>query len=37
MAEAEFEGGEVVGTKKQFIIYLAVNIAIGILFYFLPI
>ena len=37
MAEefAEFEGGEVVGTKKQFIIYLAVNIAIGFLFYFL--
>jgi len=35
VAEAEFEGKEVVGTKKQFIIYLAVNIAIGFLFFFL--
>ncbi len=31
----EFEGGEVVGTKKQFISYLAVNIAIGLFLYFL--
>ena len=31
----EFEGGEVVGTKKQFAVYLAVNIAIGIFLYFL--
>jgi len=32
---AEFEGKEVVGTKKEFAIYLAVNIAIGFLLYFL--
>ncbi len=31
----EFEGGEVVGTKRQFIIYLAVNTAIGLFLYFL--
>ncbi len=31
----EFEGGDVVGTKKQFIVYLAVNIAIGLFLYFL--
>ena len=31
----EFEGGEVVGTKKQFIVYIAVNIAIGLFLYFL--
>lgn len=31
----EFEGGEVVGTKKQFIVYLAVNTAIGLFLYFL--
>lgn len=31
----EFEGGEVVGTKRQFIIYLAVNSAIGLFLYFL--
>ncbi len=31
----EFEGGEVVGTKRQFIIYLAVNAAIGMFLYFL--
>lgn len=31
----EFEGGEVVGTKKQFISYIAVNTAIGIFLYFL--
>ncbi|MFQ6121913.1 MAG: SLC13 family permease, partial [Dehalococcoidales bacterium] len=30
-----FEGKEVVGTKKEFAIYLAVNIAIGVLLYFL--
>ncbi|MEE9398687.1 MAG: SLC13 family permease, partial [Dehalococcoidales bacterium] len=36
MAEfAEFEGGEVVGTRKQFIIYIAVNLAIGVLLYLL--
>ena len=35
MAEAEFEGREVVGTKKEFTIYLILNIAIGILLYFL--
>ena len=32
---AEFEGREVVGTPKEFAIYLAVNIAIGIGLYFL--
>lgn len=31
----EFEGGEAVGTKKQFISYLAINIAIGTFLYFL--
>ncbi len=32
---AEFEGREVVGTKKELIIYLAVNAAIGVGLYFL--
>lgn len=33
----EFEGGEAVGTKKQFISYIAINIAIGtFLYYLLP-
>lgn len=32
---AEFEGKEVVGTKKEFIIYLAINTAIGVGLYFL--
>jgi len=32
---AEFEGKEVVGTKKEFIIYLAINAAIGVGLYFL--
>lgn len=31
----EFEGGEAVGTKKQFISYLAINIAIGLFLYYL--
>lgn len=31
----EFEGGEAVGTKKQFISYIAINIAIGIFLYYL--
>jgi len=35
VAEAEFEGREVVGTKKELIIYLAVNAAIGVGLYFL--
>ena len=37
MAEeyGEFEGAGPVGTKKQFIIYLAINVAIGIALYFL--
>ena len=32
---AEFEGREVVGTKKEFVIYLALVISIGILLFFL--
>ena len=32
---AEFEGREVVGTPKEFAIYLVVNIAIGFLLYWL--
>ena len=32
---AEFEGREVVGTPKQFIIYIVINIAIGVLLYYL--
>jgi len=35
VAEAEFEGREVVGTKKELIIYLAINAAIGVGLYFL--
>ncbi len=35
MAEAEFEGREVVGTKKEFIIYLILVTSIGVLLYFL--
>ena len=35
MESAEFEGaGGAVGTKRQFIVYLAINIAIGFLLYF---
>jgi len=35
MESAEFEGAEgAVGTKRQFIVYLAINIAIGFLLYF---
>ncbi len=34
MAEAEYEGREVVGTKKEFIIFIVINTAIGLLLYF---